>query len=142
MIEKYIVFQLRNEEYAIPVITVKSIEKFQPITRVPRTLPYIRGVMNLRGVVTPIIDLRQRFGLPSPDEWEDMRIIITSTSESDLGFIVDAANDVLDVESDQIEPASNILEMVDTEFIEGVIKIENRLITILKLNELISNIGG
>ncbi|WP_174881319.1 chemotaxis protein CheW, partial [Metabacillus niabensis] len=89
---KVIVFQLQEEEYGIPVQQVQSIEKVEHITRVPRTAPYIKGVINLRGVVTPVIDLRKRFGLEEIENSESSRMIIVSKDDIDVGFIVDAAN--------------------------------------------------
>ncbi|MGL4820530.1 MAG: chemotaxis protein CheW [Bacilli bacterium] len=140
--EKYIVFQLEKEEYSIPVMQVKSIEKMQPITRVPHVSPYIRGVMNLRGIVTPIFDLRVRFGLGGVYDETNARIIIIHTADAELGFLVDAANDVLDIDLNSVEPALNLIEGMDIEMIEGAIRHDDRLITVLKLDTLIESLAN
>lgn len=94
---KVIVFRLKDEEYGVDVNQVKSIEKLEHITRVPRTPAFVKGVINLRGVVTPIIDLRNRFSLEETAYTESTRIIIVAVGELEVGLIVDAANDVIDI---------------------------------------------
>lgn len=134
---KVIVFQLENEEYGIPVQQVRSIEKVQHITRVPRTPPFIKGVINLRGVITPIIDLRIRLGLKELSINENTRIIIVSDENMEVGFIVDAANDVIDFAEDAIEPAPDVVGSIQTEYIKGVAKLEKRLIVMVELEEVL-----
>jgi purine-binding chemotaxis protein CheW len=134
---KVIVFQLQDEEYGIPVQQVRSIEKFQHITRVPRTAAYIKGVINLRGVVTPIIDLRKRFGLEELSYTESTRMIIVSMNDMEVGFIVDAANDVIDIHQDITEPALEVVDSVKVEYIQGVAKLDKRLIVIIDLEEVL-----
>jgi purine-binding chemotaxis protein CheW len=134
---KVIVFQLQDEEYGIPVQQVRSIEKFQHITRVPRTAAYIKGVINLRGVVTPIIDLRKRFGLEELSYTESTRMIIVSMNDMEVGFIVDAANDVIDIHQDIIEPALEVVDSVKVEYIQGVAKLDKRLIVMIDLEEVL-----
>ena len=94
---KVIVFQLKNKEYAIPVNRVSGIEKLLHITRVPKTVSFIKGVINLRGVITPIIDLRSRFGFEEIEYNDSTRIIIVVMNGMEVGLIVDSANDVLDL---------------------------------------------
>ncbi|MBU7592138.1 chemotaxis protein CheW [Metabacillus halosaccharovorans] len=134
---KVIVFQLQDEEYGIPVQQVRSIEKVEHITRVPRTAPFIKGVINLRGVVTPIIDLRKRFGLQELEDTESTRMIIVSKEDIEVGFIVDAANDVIDIHKDIIEPAPEVVGSVEVEYIQGVAKLEKRLIVMIDLDEVL-----
>ncbi len=135
---KVIVFQLQDEEYGIPVQQVRSIEKVQHITRVPRTAPYIKGVINLRGVVTPVIDLRKRFGLQELEDTDSTRMIIVSKDDIEVGFIVDAANDVIDIHSDIIEPAPDVVGSVEVEYIQGVAKLDKRLIVMIDLEEVLT----
>src|SRR5690625_4201162 len=101
---KLIVFELENEEYAISVQAVGSIERILPITRVPSTPDFVKGVINLRGVVTPVIDLKERLKDKKSEFSEQTRIIIVHLDEITVGLIVDAANDVIDIHQDQIEP--------------------------------------
>jgi purine-binding chemotaxis protein CheW len=134
---KVIVFQLENEEYGIPVQQVRSIEKVQHITRVPRAASFIKGVINLRGVITPIIDLRIRLGLAELSVNDSTRIIIVSNKDMDVGFMVDTANDVIDLGEDTIEPAPDVVGSVQAEYIKGVAKLEKRLIVMIDLEEVL-----
>lgn len=135
---KVIVFSLLDEEYAIPVSQVRSIEKVQHITRVPRTEPYVKGVINLRGVVTPIIDLRTRFGMPETDYSDSTRIIIVATEDVEVGVVVDTANDVMDISTDTIEPPPEIVGSVEIEYLEGVAKLDKRLLILLNLDKVLN----
>ncbi len=137
---KLIVFQLVDKEYAIPVNQVRSIEKLQYITRVPGMPSYVRGVINLRGVVTPIIDLRSRFGLSSSDSSESTRLIIVGSEDKEVGLIVDSANDVLDVAREMIEPPPQVVGIMEAEYIGGVVKQNKRLLILLHLDKILESI--
>lgn len=134
---KVIVFQLEDKEYAIPVSRVQGIERLMHITRVPKTPNYVKGVINLRGVVTPIIDLRERFSLPASDNQDAARIIIVSIKDTEVGFIVDSANDVLDIYTKSIEPQPEVVGTVEEEFISGVSRLDNRLLILLHLEKVL-----
>lgn len=135
---KVIVFQLADKEYAIPVSHVKGIEKLMHITRVPKTARFVKGVINLRGVVTPVIDLRERFDLPIPENEETTRIIIITLETMEVGFVVDSANDVLDIDSESIEQQPEVVGSLEEEFIAGVAKLENRLLILLHLEKVLN----
>lgn len=137
---KLIVFQLVDKEYAIPVNQVRSIEKLPYITRVPGTASYVTGVINLRGVVTPIIDLRSRFDLPSSDSTESTRVIIVGLEDKEVGLIVDSANDVLDVAREMIEPPPEVVGIVEAEYIGGVVRQNKRLMILLHLDKILQSI--
>lgn len=134
---KVIVFQLEDEEYAIPVHSVGSIERVLPITRVPRTAPYVKGVINLRGVVTPVIDLKQKLKNKPTTFDDETRIIIVNVKEVTVGLIVDSANDVIDIKRDKIEPSPETIGKEVKEFIEGVVKMDNRLFILLDLEKVL-----
>ena len=134
---KVIIFELMDKEYAIEVDVVQSIERVISITRVPKTPSYVKGVINLRGVVTPVVDLRERFGLELKEVDDSSRIIIVSLEEFDVGLIVDGANDVLDISSDAIGPQPEVVGSVQSEFIAGVAKVENRLFVMLDLPKVL-----
>jgi purine-binding chemotaxis protein CheW len=138
---KIIVFQLKEKEYAIPVEQVRSIEKFQHITRVPGTQNFIKGVINLRGVVTPIVDLRIRFGLDQISYQDYTRIIIAVLEDIEVGLIVDAANDVMDIKLESIEPPPEIVSGTEEEYIKGVAKIGKRLLILLDLEKVLNEIN-
>lgn len=134
---KVIVFQLEDEEYAIPVDSVGSIERVLPITRVPRTAPYVKGVINLRGVVTPVIDLKQKLKNKPTTFDDETRIIIVNVKEVTVGLIVDSANDVIDIKRDKVEPSPETIGKEVKEFIEGVVKMDNRLFILLDLEKVL-----
>ncbi|WNC12523.1 chemotaxis protein CheW [Brevibacillus brevis] len=136
---KVIVFRLKDEEYGVEVSQVKSIEKLEHITRVPRTPKFVKGVINLRGVVTPIIDLRNRFGLEESVYSESTRIIIVAVGELEVGLIVDAANDVIDIPVDAIEPPPEVVGGVEAAYLRGVAKLDKRLLILLNLDKVLSN---
>ena len=136
---KLIAFELNNEEYAIPVEQVRSIEKLQPITRVPKTPPFVKGVINLRGVITPIIDLRIRFNLENVNDSNSTRMLMTTIDEMEIGFIVDGANDVLDVKIEQVENTPEVIDSVENKYVKGVVKIDSRILVYLDLRNVLSS---
>jgi purine-binding chemotaxis protein CheW len=136
--QKVIVFQLRDEEYAVPVHEVKSIERMQHITRIPRTTKFVKGVINLRGVVTPIVDLRIRFDLEETEYTDTTRIIIVSAGSVEVGLIVDAANDVIDLPEESVEPPPEVVGGVDAAYIQGVAKLDKRLLILLNLTKVLN----
>ncbi|HZG15101.1 MAG TPA: chemotaxis protein CheW [Candidatus Bathyarchaeia archaeon] len=135
---KVIVFRLQDEEYGVEVNQVLSIEKLDHITRVPRTPAFVKGVINLRGVVTPIIDLRSRFGLDEASYTETTRVIIVAVNELEVGLIVDAANDVIDIPVNAIEPAPEVVGGVEAVYLRGVAKLEKRLLILLNLDKVLN----
>lgn len=137
---KVIIFQLMDKEYAVGVDVVESIEKLMSITRVPKTPSYIKGVINLRGVVTPIVDLRERFGMEVKPLDDSSRIIIVSLEEFEVGLIVDAANDVIDIPTSSIEPQPDVVGSIESEFISGVAKVGKRLLVMLNLEKVLQSV--
>lgn len=134
---KLIVFQLKDKEYALPVHQVNAIEKVDHITRVPGVKSYVRGVINLRGVVTPIIDLRLCFGIEGKSYDDSTRVIVVSINDMDVGLIVDTANDVIDVNPAHIEPQPEVVGVEGVDYINGVIKVNNRLLILLDLEKVL-----
>lgn len=134
---KLIIFQLLDKEYAISVNQVRSIEKILHITRVPNIAPFVKGVINLRGVVTPIIDLKNRFDMGETSYLDSTRIIIVSLDDMEVGLIVDSANDVIDIKEDSIEPAPEIVGAKEVDYISGVVKIDKRLLILINLEKVL-----
>lgn len=137
--KKAIIFQLGKEEYAVPVKQVGSIERITSITRVPGSKSFVKGVMNLRGVITPLIDLRTRFGMEEKEFTNDTRIIIVQIDQIEVGLIVDSANDVLDIPSSQIEPPPEVIGSINVDYIDGVVKVEDRLLILLNLQKVLTD---
>ncbi|MGP3781929.1 chemotaxis protein CheW [Bacillus sp. 4A_MP3] len=129
--EKMIVFMINGKEYAISVSQVKSIEKWQKPTKVPGVESYIRGVINLRGVITPVLDLRKRLNQPEQDITEETRIIIISYRDADVGWVVDEANDVITVHENEIESAPESQTKETDVWIKQIVKQDNRLLNII-----------
>lgn len=136
---KVIVFQLNEKEYAVPVSQVKSIEKIMHVTRVPHANQFVKGVMNLRGVVTPLLDLRVRFGLEEQTYSESTRVIIVSVDEKEVGLIVDGANDVIDIPTTMIEPPPEVVGLTAEGFIDGVANLDKRLLILIDLNKILES---
>lgn len=135
---KVIVFQLKDEEYGVEIEQVRSIERVLHITRVPRTPDFVKGVINLRGVVTPIIDLRKRFGIDEAEHTDSTRIIIVTVDNMDVGLIVDSANDVIDIPAGTVEPPPEVVGGMEADYIRGVAKLERRLLILLNLDKVLS----
>lgn len=136
---KVIVFTLAHEEYGVEVESVKTIERMQPMTRVPKTPAFVKGVINLRGVVVPVIDLRGRFGLGESEYTDSTRIIIVAVKDIEVGLIVDSANDVINVDTDIIEDPPEIVGGLKAKYLRGIAKItESRLLVMLNLSEVLN----
>ncbi|WP_068774646.1 chemotaxis protein CheW [Paenibacillus sp. FJAT-26967] len=137
--KKIIVFALAHEEYGVEVDKVKTIERMQPMTRVPKTPVFVKGVINLRGVVVPIIDLRSRFGLPESSYTENTRIIIVAVNDIEVGLVVDSANDVIDLNEDNIENPPEVVGGIKAKYLHGIAKIsDERLLVLMNLNEVLN----
>ena len=134
--EKLIIFELKGKEYAISVHQVMSIEKNMHITRIPNIAPFVKGVINLRGVVTPIIDLRLRFNLDEIEYTDTTRIIIIMLEDMEVGIIVDSANDVVDVDTSKYEAAPETIGGNEVDYIKGVVKVDKRLLILVDLEKV------
>ena len=135
------IFKLASEEYAIDISHVSEIRKMTDITRVPRTSDYYLGVMNLRGSVLPVIDLKKRLSLPNTKQTEDSRIIILKVDDIPFGVTVDAVSEVTIIDKSNIEPPSSVDTSVEKKFVNGVGKQGNRLLIMLNVAEIIGVIN-
>ena len=128
-----------NEEYGVEVEKVKTIERVQHLTRVPRTPAFVKGVMNLRGVVVPVIDLRGRFSLEETAYTDSTRIIVVAVNELEVGMLVDSANDVIDVNTDTISDPPEIVGGIKAKYLRGVARVsDTRLLVLLNLREVLN----
>jgi purine-binding chemotaxis protein CheW len=133
-----IVFQLNDEEFALDVSQVKSIERIQPVTRVPGTASFVKGVINLRGVITPVIDLNERFGSGEEVNEKTAKIIIAGIDDVEAGLIVDEANDVIDILAESIEAPPEAEGNVSAEYIKGVAKHNGKMLILLNLDKVLN----
>lgn len=132
-----VVFRLGREYYALPIEQVHEIIRLQPVTRLPRTARFMEGIINLRGEVVPVIDLRKRFDLEAAESSET-RIVVAEVGEVRMGMVVDAVTEVLRISRDVVQPPEAFRSLMDVEFMTGVAKLEDRLIVILDLEALFS----
>lgn len=136
--KQFVVFKLDSEEYGIDILRVKTIEKMSNITRVPKTPSYVKGVMNLRGEVVPIINLREKFNLKHTEESENTRIIIVYVDDITVGLIVDSASEVIEIDSTLIEEPPESLGNIEISNIYGIGKLENRIIILLDVCKILN----
>lgn len=136
--QQLVVFDLAAEAYGVDIGTVREIIRLQEITKVPRTPEFLQGVINLRGKVIPVIDLRKRFGLSVEEESKANRIVVVDIGGQDLGVIVDAVTEVLRINVDSIEPPSSVISTGESEYLLGIAKLDDRLIMLLDLQEVLT----
>jgi purine-binding chemotaxis protein CheW len=131
-------FKLGSEEYGVEIAQVQEINRMVAVTHVPRAPQFMEGVINLRGQLIPIIDLRARFGMPRVEHTKNTRIVVTDIGAKRVGMVVDSVSEVLRLATDAIEDAPEMITGVDTEYIRGVGTIEDRLIILLDLAKIIT----
>jgi purine-binding chemotaxis protein CheW len=139
---QYLSFMLSGETYAISILRIKEIIQYRQLTGVPRMPSFIRGVINLRGAVVPVIDLSVRFGKPPTQLGSRNCIIIIEVEIEDethsIGVMVDAVNAVLEISDSEIEPAPTFGTNIDAEFIAGMGKINGKFVIILNIQQILS----
>jgi purine-binding chemotaxis protein CheW len=136
-IEKYVSFFLKNEEYAFPISQVQEIKRVGRITRVPNAPGHVRGVMNLRGRIVPVIELKKRLRLGETAIDKESRIVVVEHGPKVLGLMVDQMAQVLNITSEQIEEPPEEVVQVQESYIRGVGKIDERMIILLDLQQII-----
>ena len=138
MENQLVVFDLANEHYGVDIGAVDRIIELQAITAVPHAPEFVEGITNLRGMVLPVVDLRQRFSLPTGDATKESRIIVVELDSAKAGMMVDAVTEVLYVPEENVEPPSPLMTTVDSSFITGIAKVDERLIILLDLDKVLS----
>lgn len=133
-----VTFEVGGEEFAVDILSVQEINRMMEITRVPQSPPDVEGVINLRGKIIPVLDLRKRFSLDVGEKSDHNRIVVVEVSGRVLGFVVDRVHEVLRISSEIVEPAPPMICSIDSDFIAGVGKLEDRLIILLDLPRLFS----
>ena len=134
---KYLTFFLAGEEYGVEILRVQEIISMMPITRVPRTPPYIRGVINLRGKVIPIMDLREKFGMPAASEPEQVMIVV-QVAGVQIGVVADKESEVASIAAADIDPTPDFGAEFHTEFLLGLGKSNGRLRLLLDIERVLS----
>jgi len=143
---KYLTFILDNERYSVPVLKVREIMRLSPITPVPRMPPYIKGVINLRGKIVPVIDLRERFGLQMVTDLDRICVIVVQFDTADgavqlMGMIVDVVEEVSQFNTEDLEMPPDFGGSIDTRFITGMAKSKGSVKTLLDIDRLLNYAG-
>ncbi len=131
-----VAFKLEGEEYAVDILSVQEIIRWTQITRVPKAPVFVKGVINLRGTVIPIVDSRERFGLPDQEVTDTTRIIVCRLEDAPIGLTVDCVTEVLRISNEQIEKPQ-VVNGIDNQYIKGIGKIDGRLLIILDLTRVL-----
>jgi purine-binding chemotaxis protein CheW len=139
---KYLTFKLAEEEYGLEILKVQEIIQMQAVTHVPRTPDYVRGVINLRGKVIPVVDLRKKFGLDSVKDTEKTCIIVVQVNNGNskvvMGTIIDEVKEVLDIKSENIEETPSFGASINTDFILGIGKVGSTVKMLLDIDKVLS----
>lgn len=143
---KYLTFAVAQERYSVPVLKVREIMRLCPVTPVPRMPSYIKGVINLRGKIVPVVDLRERFSLGAAVDTERICIVVVQVEEPDgasrlTGMIVDVVEEVSQFQSDDLEPPPDFGDAVDARFIVGMAKTRGQVKTLLDIDRLLGFVG-
>ena len=137
--EQFLTFKVKGESYGIDILRVQEIKGYTAVRSIPNSPAYVKGVINLRGTVVPILDLRSRLGMELDDYDHFTVIIVVSVGEKVVGLIVDAVSDVLNIPSEEVVDAPEMGRDVDTTFCSGVAKIGEDLVLLLNIDKLVNN---
>ena len=130
-------FRVSSEDYAISIMDIKEIIKPREVTEVPRVPPFMRGILSLRGIIIPVFDLRVRLGLPEGGGGERRRIIVVKRGEVFCGVLVDEVVQVVRIQETGIEPPPVVLEGVDRDFVEGIGRVDGRMLILLDMEKVL-----
>jgi purine-binding chemotaxis protein CheW len=136
---QYLTFILGEEHYGVNILTVQEIKGYTDVTRIPNTPPFMKGVLNLRGTIVPIINLRMKFGMEQIDFTSFTVIVVVVVKGRVMGMIVDSVSDVLTMGSNDMKPAPALGVKVDTSFIDGIATTGDRLVTLLDIDRVLSD---
>jgi len=133
-----VTFRLGKEEYSLDILKVQEIIRHMELTRVPKSPDFVEGVINLRGKVIPVLDLRKRFGLPVDEKTNETRIIVVDVDSRTVGLKVDAVSEVLRLPSDTVEPPPAMVTGIESDYIKGVGKLDGRLLILLDVARILT----
>lgn len=140
---QFLTFALADEEYGVDILRVQEIKGWTPVTRVPNTPDYVRGVLNLRGTIVPIVDMRARFNLEEVEYTPVTVIIVLAVASGEerrvIGIVVDAVSDVLNVSADDIKPPPDFGAKVNIEFINGLATIDDHMVMLMDADKLVTS---
>lgn len=128
---------LADEEYGIDILSVREIRAFSPVTRIPQAPAFVLGVLNLRGAIVPVIDMRLRFGVPREGYGADTVTVIAVVAGRLFGVVVDRVSDVLEIAPSQIRPVPDMGTTVDTQYLKGLVTLDGRMVLLLDVDRLL-----
>src|SRR5580765_6820193 len=138
---QYLTFRLGDEEYGVEILKVQEIKGYTAITPVPNTPAYLKGVMNLRGTIVPVVDLRAKFGMAETEYTAFTVIIVLTVGTKVVGLIVDAVSDVLNIPKTDIQATPDFGAQVDARFISGMAKAGDKLVVLLDIDRVLGEAG-
>ncbi|MBX5460591.1 MAG: purine-binding chemotaxis protein CheW [Steroidobacteraceae bacterium] len=140
--EQFLTFVLGGEEYGVTILQVQGIQGWDRVTPIPNTPDYILGVINLRGAIVPIVDLRRRFGMPAAEFGPTTVVIVVKVvnerGERTLGLVVDAVSEVCSVSAEARQPAPDFGSGIKTDFVKGLATVDNRMVILLDIDRMVS----
>jgi purine-binding chemotaxis protein CheW len=136
---EYLAFSLGGEEYAVNILQVQEIRAYEKVTRIANMPSFIKGVMNLRGAVVPVVDLRVRFNVGKADYDASTIVIVINIGPRTIGMVVDGVSDVVAIKASELRPAPQIAGVLTAEFLEGVAILDKRMLIIVDINGLMSS---
>ncbi len=136
---QFVTFKLGNEEYGININYVREIIKFLEITTVPKAHYFVEGLINLRGIIIPVLDFRKLFDISPIGNSSNNRIIVVEANDRTLGIIVDSVSEVRNVNMSNIEIVPPTISVIDNKFIEGIDKVNDQILILLKLEKILSS---
>jgi purine-binding chemotaxis protein CheW len=144
--EQYLTFMLAGEEYGVDILRVQEIKGWDKVTRIPHTAGYVLGVINLRGAIVPILDLRRRFGLETIDFGATTVVIVVRVGDErvvrTVGMVVDAVSEVYNVDTADTKPPPDVCGSVETIFVKALATVEDKMLILLDIDRLIGNSIG
>jgi purine-binding chemotaxis protein CheW len=139
---QYLTFSLGQEEYGVEILKVQEIKGYSTITPIPNTPVHVKGVMNLRGTIIPVVDLRSKLGMPTAEYSPFTVIVVVKVGSKTMGLVVDAVSDVLNIPSRDLQPTPDFGAQVDAAFISGMAKAGEKLVVLLDLDRVLSVDAG
>jgi purine-binding chemotaxis protein CheW len=136
---QFLTFTIGDELYGVDILRVQEIKGYTAVTRIPNTPPYIKGVLNLRGTIVPIVDLRTKFGMPTVDYTAVTVIIVVVVRDKVMGLVVDAVSEVLNIDKRDIQPPPQFGEKVDVSMLNGIGKSGDKLVALLDIDRLLAD---
>lgn len=139
MANEFLTFRLGKEEYGVDILKVQEIRGYEAVTQIANAPEFIKGVINLRGVIVPIVDMRIKFGLSQVDYNQFTVVIILNVAGRVVGIVVDSVSDVTSLGNDQVRPAPGMGSVIDTEYITGLGTLDERMLIMLDIEKLMNS---